>query len=236
MQSQMSLIFIAVGIAAALLLVLVAAIVFWKRKKDNIPSDGNQPVVHYTRTGPDRPTASVSPVLSTVVGPSDAGNIYEENTLLPSSQSPPAATPPSSSGIQATRNFRRYNPGNRAVETVVLPGLPVQQSDMPTTSNQQPGTIISKEVLMYADVHHTKTHPLDVPPIRTEPPTQYADIDNFLISTPVETPPLFRDDAPSFGVEGHSVDDLEEEGKEERAPPRPLRGYPIPYLVRDWQM
>ncbi|XP_038065749.1 uncharacterized protein LOC119735876 [Patiria miniata] len=236
MQSQMSLIFIAVGIAAALLLVLVAAIVCWKRQRDNVPSDGNQPVVHYTRTGPDRPTASVSPVLSTVVGPSDAGNIYEENTFLPSSQSPPAATTPSISSIQAARNFRRYNPGNREVETVVLPGPPVEQSDMPTTSNQQPATIISKEVLMYADLHHTKTHPLGVPPIRTEPPTQYADNDNFLISTPVEIPPLFRDDAPSLGVEGQSVDDLEEGGKEERAPPRPLRGNPIPYLVRDWQM
>ncbi|XP_038065753.1 T-cell surface protein tactile-like [Patiria miniata] len=42
MQSQMSLIFVAVGIAAALLLVLVAAIVFWKRQKNNVPYDGNQ--------------------------------------------------------------------------------------------------------------------------------------------------------------------------------------------------
>ncbi|XP_038065758.1 uncharacterized protein LOC119735885 [Patiria miniata] len=196
MQSQMSLIFIAVGIAAALLLVLVTAIVCWKRQKDHVPSDGNQPVVHYTRTGTDRPTASVSPVLNTVVGPS----------------------------------------GNRAVETVVLPDPPVAQSDMPTTGNQQPAATISKEVLIYADVHHTKTRPLNAPPIRTEPPTQYADIDNFLLSTPVETPPLFRDDAPSSGVEGQSVDGLEEEGKEERAPPRPLRGNPIPYLVRDWQV
>ncbi|XP_038065762.1 uncharacterized protein LOC119735890 [Patiria miniata] len=236
MQSQMPLIFVAVGIAAALLLVLVAAIVFWKRRKNNVPSDGNQPVVHYTRTGTDRPTASVSPVLNTVVGPSDAGNIYEENSFLPSGQSPPTATPPSSSGFQATRNFRRYNPGNRALGTVVLPGPPMEQSDMPTSSNQQPAATISKEVLIYADVHHTKTHPLDVPPIRTEPPTQYADINNFLILTPVEIPPLFRDDAPSLGVEGQSFDGLEEEAKEERAPPRPVRGNPIPYLVRDWQM
>ncbi|XP_038065764.1 uncharacterized protein LOC119735891 [Patiria miniata] len=164
-----------------------------------------------------------------------AENIYEENTFLPNSDSPPATTAPSSSDIQATRNFRRYISGNRVVETVVLPG-PLEESDMPSTSNQQPAATISKEVLIYADVHHTKARPLDVPPIRTAPTTQYADIDIFLLSTPVETPPLLRDDAPSLGAEGLILDSLQEEGIEERAPPRPLRGNPIPHLVRDWQI
>ncbi|XP_038065009.1 uncharacterized protein LOC119735385 [Patiria miniata] len=185
---------IAVGVTVALLLVLVAAIVFWRRWKNNIPPDGNQPVVHYARTGTDRPTVSVSAVLNTVVGPS----------------------------------------GNRAMETVHLAD-PQEQSDVPSTGNQQPAANF-QVVHTYEDRSFIITPPLEAQAIRIVPPTQYADIDNYLISSPIETSPLFRYNAPSLWEEGHSLDGLEEEGRMEWAPPRPLRGNPILSPVRDWQM
>ncbi|XP_022100109.1 uncharacterized protein LOC110984338 [Acanthaster planci] len=148
-----------------------------------------------------------------------------------------------SSGVEARghTNVRRFSPAHIGNSVTDISVRPRERRDVPGASSQQSSTVTlttlcdqSQKVLIYADLHHTKTQSTPAPSIPARPPTQYADINQYLLSSaPREAPPFFIDDSSSVGEETQSVEDPE--ANEENAPPIPLRGNPIPPPERDWQ-
>ncbi|XP_022098456.1 uncharacterized protein LOC110983479 [Acanthaster planci] len=101
--------------------------------------------------------------------------------------------------------------GSRLLETAAAVN-PRDQNNVPSSSRKKPNSIGSEVGLVYADLEHTRTHAAGAPPIRTECPTNYAEINLSLLSSSVNLP---------FAS-----------SSQDEAPPRPLRGNPIPLLPR----
>ncbi|XP_022100149.1 T-cell surface protein tactile-like isoform X2 [Acanthaster planci] len=217
---------IVIAVTVALLVVFIVTIIVWKHRKRNSSSHANRVTVQFNQIDANGPAAAANPPVTTAI--ESSANIYEENGSFLRLNSHPAlpTSPSNGDGHPVTRSVQRYRPAEPSVSRGSG-----RQSDVPSTSRQRP-TNQREGVVTYIDVHHSRTHPPDAPPIRTEPPTQYADINHYLHPCPVEDPPL--DPSPWVGEEGQGTIGLREGGRDEYAPPRPRRGHPISPSVRDW--
>ncbi|XP_033641525.1 uncharacterized protein LOC117301612 [Asterias rubens] len=142
-----------------------------------------------------------------------------------------SASPPASL-IDNHKVIQHYDSGNGVMYTSVNREKRPQASAAPYTGvtrgataiKYQPKKVARPGELVYADLQHTRHHPPNAPPIRTEPPTQYAAISHNM------TRALHRDISTPAGHYFDSDEEVEQfmVGLEDEAPPPPPRGIFVP--------
>ncbi|XP_033641620.1 uncharacterized protein LOC117301704 [Asterias rubens] len=176
----------ALTIVSVLLLVLLCFIsillLVWYyliRTKDG-HAQNNQYVVHFRRNSnltPDEQQALTAPERSEIV--IGESNLYEENhTMVRHVTSAPTAPPSANTNLNVkVQHTTRDGVQCAQVTLQDKEGTWYNPAKANKGAGAQPKRIArSQEELIYIDIQHLREHPRNAPPIRTEPPTEYAEI------------------------------------------------------------